>query len=288
MASGAHLGITGVRTSSGGVAALAGPGLGLRPGSTSLLGPNGAGKPTLLQNLANLLTPMAGAVRVPRWRRSASGRPTPWRDQESPAPVTTAETALERRLSRLLIDGHPSVRRVKRDAMLVEQGTPGSELFLLLEGSLAVEIDGERVSEVGPGAILGELAALEHDVMVVGVIPARVRDRARLLATLCATLGVNPYQVAARLDQWRFGPTVALTAAQLPVEQFRQVQPRLGAVEGFIFIRRPGWGTPAGRRTATLRAVTSCRVAVVPAGVLDRNALAELAEGRRFMPAPAA
>ena len=146
-------------------------------------------------------------------------------------------------------------------------------------------MDDESVGEVGPGAILGELAALQHDVMVVGVIPARVRDRAGLLATLTATLGVNPYRVAARLDHWRFGPTVAMTAAQMPVEQFRHVQPRLATVEGFIFVRHPG---RVGRRTATLRAVTSCRVAVASADVLDREALAELAEGRRFMPAPAA
>ena len=42
------------------------------------------------------------------------------------------------------------------------------------------------------------------------------------------------------------------------------------------------------RRGATLRAVTSCRVAVVPDGGLDREALAELAVSRRVMPAPAA
>jgi CRP-like cAMP-binding protein len=286
MTRGAHLGSKRVRTSSGGVAALAGPGLGLRPGSTSLLGPNGAGQPTLGRNLATLLARGVGQVRVPRWRQSTTfDRHRPWADHQPPTPVTTAQTAPERQLSRQLIDAGPSVRRLRRGATVVKQGTPGSELFLLLEGTLAVEVDGERVGEVGPGAILGELAALQHDVMVVGVIPARVRDRAGLLATLCATLGVNPYRVAARLDQWRFGPTVALTAAQLPVEQFRQVQPRLATVEGLICVRHPGL---VGRRTATLRAVTSCRVAVVPGSVLDREALAELAEGRRFMPAPAA
>jgi hypothetical protein len=78
---------------------------------------------------------------------------------------------------------------------------------------------------------------------------------------------------------------VALIAAKLPVEQFRQVRPRLGTIEGLSLERHPG---PVGRRTATLRALTSCRVAVVPDGVLDREALAELAEGRRFLPAPAA
>jgi CRP-like cAMP-binding protein len=36
-----------------------------------------------------------------------------------------------------------------------------------------------------------------------------------------------------------------------------------------------------GRRTATLRAVTPCRVAVVPGDQIDRRALDEVARGRR-------
>ena len=36
-----------------------------------------------------------------------------------------------------------------------------------------------------------------------------------------------------------------------------------------------------GRRTASLRAVTRCRVAVVPGDRVDRAALAEVARGRR-------
>jgi hypothetical protein len=104
---------------------------------------------------------------------------------------------------------------------------------------------------------------------------------------MAAMLGANPYQVAARLDHWRFGPTVALTVASLPVQRFRQVKPRLGAMAmaGLRLTRYPG---QVGQRTATLRALTSCRVAVVPDGVLDREALADLAERRRFMPSPAA
>jgi CRP-like cAMP-binding protein len=284
MANGAYVGSRGVRRSYGGVAALADLGSRLRLGITGLLGPDGAAKGALMRCLAFLLTPGAGAVGAARGRRSTLGRRTPSRDHQPATPVPTAGTALERRLSRQLIDAGPSVRRLRRGATLVEQGTPGSELFLLLGGRLAVEVDGERVGEIGPGAILGELAVLEHDVMVVGVVPAQLRDRAGLLTT-AATLGANPYRVAARLDHWRFGPTVALTAAKLPVEQFRQVQPRLATVEGLICVRHPG---RVGRRTATLRAVTSCRIAVVPDGVLDREALAELADSRQFMPAPAA
>jgi CRP-like cAMP-binding protein len=124
-------------------------------------------------------------------------------------------TALERRLSRQLIAAGPSVRRLRRGATLVEQGAPGHELFLVLQGWLAVEVDGERVGRVGPGAILGELAVLEHDIMVVGVVPAGLRDAAGLLA-MAARLGANPYRIAARLDHWQFGPTVALIVARFP------------------------------------------------------------------------
>jgi CRP-like cAMP-binding protein len=45
--------------------------------------------------------------------------------------------------------------------MLVQEGDAGSELFLLLDGVLAVWRDGRLLTEIGPGAILGERAVLE-------------------------------------------------------------------------------------------------------------------------------
>jgi CRP-like cAMP-binding protein len=165
------------------------------------------------------LVAKTGLIDFDRWRRSAFGRHTPWGDAESPALVTAVESELERRLSRLVIDARPSFRSLKKGATLVQQGEAGSELFLLFEGVLAVEVDGEVVTEMGPGAILGEMAALEHDVMTVAVVPARIRDRDRLLATLADTLGADPEKLAERL-QPRIAETVALTVAELPVEQF--------------------------------------------------------------------
>jgi CRP-like cAMP-binding protein len=44
---------------------------------------------------------------------------------------------------------------------LVEQGESGDSIFLLLDGVLDVEVDGERIAEIGPGAILGERSQLE-------------------------------------------------------------------------------------------------------------------------------
>jgi CRP-like cAMP-binding protein len=52
-------------------------------------------------------------------------------------------------------------RRLEARETLTEQGAEGDELYLLLDGVLAVEIDGEPVAEVGPGALLGERALLE-------------------------------------------------------------------------------------------------------------------------------
>jgi hypothetical protein len=109
------------------------------------------------------LAAKAGLADFKDWWRHSFGRHTPWGDQESPALVTAVESALERSLAEGIMRGGaaPEVRKVKAGALLTEQGRPGEEVFLLLNGVLSVEVDGEPVAEVGPGAILGERAALE-------------------------------------------------------------------------------------------------------------------------------
>ena len=92
----------------------------------------------------------------------------------------------------------PERRSLEPDDTLVEQGASGDELYLVLDGILVVDIDGEEVAEIGPGALVGEKALLE-----------------------------------------------------------------------------------GGTRTATLRARTRCRVAVVPGELVDRQELEDLAATRR-------
>ena len=55
----------------------------------------------------------------------------------------------------------PTIGSLKAGALLTEQGQPGDEVFLLLDGVLVMEVDGEPLAELGPGAILGERAVLE-------------------------------------------------------------------------------------------------------------------------------
>jgi CRP-like cAMP-binding protein len=80
--------------------------------------------------------------------------------------VTAVETALERELAGHIMrgGGKSSIRKLKEGALLTEQGATGDDVFLLLNGVLEVEVDGEAIAEVGPGAILGERAALEGGV----------------------------------------------------------------------------------------------------------------------------
>jgi hypothetical protein len=143
------------------------------------------------------LVAKSGYIDHETWWREAFGTHTPWGAEESAPIVTAVESALERQLSVAIIDAKPQFRRLQASRTLVQQGEQGQKLFLLFDGVLQVEVDGKPVTQVGPGAILGEMALL--------------RD---------------------------------------------------------------------GRRMATLRAVTPCRVAVVPEDRIDRQALKEIAKER--------
>ena len=125
---------------------------------------------------------------------------SPWGAEDSPALVTAVETALERVLSVQLMHGSqkPKITHVPAGRTLVRQGEPGTDIFLVLDGVIRVERDGEPLGDCGPGALLGERAHLE-----------------------------------------------------------------------------------GGIRTATLTAVTPCRVASVPAAQFDQSSLSELSSGHR-------
>ncbi len=125
------------------------------------------------------LAQKSGLADFKDWYRKSFGRHTPWGDQDSKALVTAVESALERRLSEQVMRGgsKPKVRRVKAGKTLVEQGEVGSEVFLVLDGVLRVEHDGERLAEYGPGALLGERAHLDggrRTSTLVAVTPCRV------------------------------------------------------------------------------------------------------------------
>ena len=110
-----------------------------------------------------VLAEKSGVVDFKTWYRESHGDNTPWGNEESPAVVAAAESAFERSLSRSLLSGDAKLERRKLDEgeVLVEQGSEGDDLYLLLDGVLAVEVNGEQVAEMGPGTMLGERSSLE-------------------------------------------------------------------------------------------------------------------------------
>ena len=143
------------------------------------------------------LVAKSGLANFHDWSHAKHDQPSPWGHEDSQPLVTVAESALERQLSATIMHGgaRPAVRKLAIGAVLTEQGGPGDDIYLLLDGMLSVWVDGTQVAELGPGAVIGERALLEE-----------------------------------------------------------------------------------GRRTATLRAVTHCVVAVAAKDQIDRGSLASLAE----------
>jgi hypothetical protein len=142
----------------------------------------------------------SGMVDFEEWYRESLGVETPWGGEQTPAFAAAVESELERALATTVLRSGIRMprRRLEAGDVLVREGEPGDELFILLDGVLEVEVDGTVVAHVGSGAILGERAVLE-----------------------------------------------------------------------------------GGRRTATLRAVRSSRVAVIGEGMIDRTALRDVALAHR-------
>jgi len=125
------------------------------------------------------LVQKAGMIDFKAWYREAHGEHTPWGDEDSEPFVAQAESALERQLSRELMQGGAKLprRKLRQDERLVEQDEPGDELYLLLDGVLAAVVDGEEIAQVGPGAILGEGAIVgggRRNATLRACTPARV------------------------------------------------------------------------------------------------------------------
>lgn len=96
------------------------------------------------------------------WINDAFGERTPWGAYDSPAMVKEVESTLERELAAIVLkNDKPKSRQLASGATLMQQGDDGNEMFLVLDGMLAVEVDQREVARIGPGAIVGERAGLE-------------------------------------------------------------------------------------------------------------------------------
>jgi hypothetical protein len=105
-----------------------------------------------------ILAQKSGLTEWDEWFRKSSDRHSPWGEEDSPTLATEVETALERALSVQLMRGRakPRIERLPAGTTLGRQGEPGTDVYLVLDGVIGIERNGERLAEYGPGALLGE------------------------------------------------------------------------------------------------------------------------------------
>ena len=119
----------------------------------------------------------SGLIEFEAWYREAFGSQTPWGGIDTPALIRPAVSDVQREISDLVMGRSPTFEGLEAGQVLVQQGDPGHELFLLLDGLLSVEVDRTAVSEVAPGAVLGELALLRggrRHATLRAITPCRV------------------------------------------------------------------------------------------------------------------
>jgi hypothetical protein len=109
------------------------------------------------------LVEKSGEIDFERWWRESYGPNTPWGGDDSPTLVAAVESELERELSKIVMADAKVLPRheLNEGETLVEQDEPGTSIFLTLDGLLDVNVDGETVAQVGPGAMVGERASIE-------------------------------------------------------------------------------------------------------------------------------
>ncbi len=115
------------------------------------------------------------------WADHCFGDGTPWGSYDSERLTTAAETSLERELSATILRGgvKPKIRVLEEGATLTTQGEAATDVYVVMDGQFEVEIDGTVVAEIGPGAVVGERAALEGGVRTATL---RASTRARVAA----------------------------------------------------------------------------------------------------------
>ncbi len=127
------------------------------------------------------LVQKSGLVDFKKWFNDSFGDQTPWGTYDSPAVVSAVESAMERRVSAAIMHGgsKPAIRTLEAGENLTTQGEQATDVYLILDGMLVVEVDGREVAEIGPGAVVGERAAREGGIRTATL---RAATRARVAA----------------------------------------------------------------------------------------------------------
>lgn len=97
------------------------------------------------------------------WTAGLHDHDTPWGDSDRPVLAAASESALERTLSTVIMQGGkaPKLATFEAGQALMTQGESADTMAMIVDGMVEIEVDGSVVAECGPGSVLGERAFLE-------------------------------------------------------------------------------------------------------------------------------
>ncbi len=156
-----------------------------------------------LYDSAGRLSHKSAVIRYKDWIRGSAQNDTPWGGGGEPVPVTAVKGPAERSLAdTILVSRDYRQHDLPEGALLSERPIAGTEVHLLLDGLLLIEIDQQPALEAGPGAIFDPAARTlysnEH-VTVRARTPCRLAVLPRDQLDSQALLGVAAEQ-ASRLN----------------------------------------------------------------------------------------
>jgi hypothetical protein len=132
------------------------------------------------------LTHKTALIRYKDWIRQSAPEPTPWEDGGQPAPVVPVRGPAERSLAdAILVSGKYHQHGLPEGALLSERPIADTEVHVLLDGLLVIEVDHQPVLEAGPGAIFDPSARTSYSKQHVTV---RATTACRLAVLLRARL----------------------------------------------------------------------------------------------------
>jgi hypothetical protein len=152
------------------------------------------------------LTSTTALIRYKDWIRQSEFHDHPWAGGGGPAAVTAIRGPAERSLAdAILMSGDYRQQALAEGGLLSELPIADTEVHLILDGLLLIEIDRQPAAEAGPGAIFDPAARSPYSkqhVIVRAKTPCRLAVLPRDQLDSQALLGVSG-EHASRLSAWR-------------------------------------------------------------------------------------
>jgi CRP-like cAMP-binding protein len=101
---------------------------------------------------------------------------------------------------------------VKADHVLMREGDPGREFFVIVDGQLRIEKGGRTIRTMGPGEFVGDIA----------LVTERPRTATVTTATACRLLVLGHREFHQLMDQY---PTIRLSVLESMAIRLRDLEP---------------------------------------------------------------